>query len=643
MGNINKFLVSCSILIAALFFTGCDSGGGSSSTSTTNPNASPLIISGVENDASERIGTDTLVGTLATKFHLTGINFGLQTQDSVVVFLDKKYRRDFFIADIEPNSWSDTKITVHVPQDIVVDREYSLVIKNSDGKLGESQSHTVRVVSPQKPQLLKIDQTASFFENDITIVGKNFGKTKNEGKIIFKTTDKVGANGIEATTISFWNDSKIIAKIPNGLTNNTPYYIFIKTTAGESRNSLIYTPLSSENNQTFLKASIEYVEYTESNKSNYLGNYLITLECQMPYETGDYLDKLVIKDANGDTITKKQYTGTLTSCPKVMKILLDIKKPGYITISSSQFVNPVRLYAAEVYTNMYALFIGVSTYQNGDNLRFAHTDAIKMNWALMHSNEDPLNDYQIWKKNLIKYHKILINDEAKKDLIISEINQIVNQANNQISDNINSVVFIYFAGHGGYDEESFICPYDFGGFLSIWRYNEITDSELYGILDKLDKKIRKVIIIDACQSGGFIGKSALSENNIMSYKKLEKLPNLISGFAAGSDHSSLEYSKEAGGIFTHFITEGLGTSNTFGPVKNESPSDNNINIEKLLWYAQNRTMEYIAQYYYNYYANPANGIEPDEERNFQHPQIYVNYDIGDLPIKGKWDITPTTP
>lgn len=96
----------------------------------------------------------------------------------------------------------------------------------------------------------------------------------------------------------------------------------------------------------------------------------------------------------------------------------------------------------------------------------------------------------------------LIDQQATKANILNKIKNTFSGADS------NDVSYFYFSGHGVlYNNNSFLCPADFNGTTS----SAISVHELEASLSVIPGI--KVVFIDTCHSGGFIGKST-SENNV---------------------------------------------------------------------------------------------------------------------------------
>ena len=92
----------------------------------------------------------------------------------------------------------------------------------------------------------------------------------------------------------------------------------------------------------------------------------------------------------------------------------------------------------------------------------------------------------------------LKDTQATKSNIIQKIQSTFNGAN------VNDVSYFYFSGHGAtLNQTSYLCPADFDGDVS----TAISVHELESILSNIPGT--KVVFIDSCHSGGFIGKDIL--------------------------------------------------------------------------------------------------------------------------------------
>lgn len=104
----------------------------------------------------------------------------------------------------------------------------------------------------------------------------------------------------------------------------------------------------------------------------------------------------------------------------------------------------------------------------------------------------------------ITFHKIdkLTDRQATKASIFNKIQSTFSGAKE------NDVSYFYFSGHGTlYNRTSYLCPADFNGNIS----TAISVNELESALSAIPGT--KVVFINSCHSGGFIGKSLTGRGN----------------------------------------------------------------------------------------------------------------------------------
>jgi len=143
-----------------------------------------------------------------------------------------------------------------------------------------------------------------------------------------------------------------------------------------------------------------------------------------------------------------------------------------------------------------ALLVGVGDYLYGDNdLPAPPYDVDKMNDTLSHSGDGFA---------LINEIKDL---DATKIAILNGISNTFSQADS------NDISYFYFTGHGGLlDNISYLIPTDFDGYTNTC----ISVSELESALSVIPGT--KVVFLDSCHSGGFIGKE-INQGDIEGYSK----------------------------------------------------------------------------------------------------------------------------
>ena len=228
--------------------------------------------------------------------------------------------------------------------------------------------------------------------------------------------------------------------------------------------------------------------------------------------------------------------------------------------------------------NGHALIYGISEYTIAPDLRFTDDDARAMAYFF----EDA--GYSV---------TLRLNYDATKEQLAADIATI----SSEIGDDENFV--FYFSGHGGRHIDFFGTYSDQRGNESVdsdnddewiflygslvsWRFEDwpdtaVSDDELGVLLDQLPTK-RRLVLIDACNSGGFIGDAPAldiapgdysDEGEPLSFQKLlafySDFPTgdsfdvtseqAIVLAAAGEREESWENSGIGHGIFTYFFLQ----------------------------------------------------------------------------------------
>lgn len=220
----------------------------------------------------------------------------------------------------------------------------------------------------------------------------------------------------------------------------------------------------------------------------------------------------------------------------------------------SDVQNPV--VKADNYTpslKIWALVIGVATYNHMPVLRYTDDDAYRVYAFLKSPAGGALEDDQI---------RILIDEEATKKNIMTTMTEIFGKAGK------NDLILLYFSGHGL--KGSFL-PYDFDGYN-----NKLLHEEINTVLD-MSKAKYKLAIADACHSGSLLAMRSTRLPSMLSnfYETLAKSkPGTALIMSSKSDETSLESSGLRQGVFSHFLIRGL---------KGEADKDNNkiISIQEL--------------------------------------------------------------
>ncbi len=187
--------------------------------------------------------------------------------------------------------------------------------------------------------------------------------------------------------------------------------------------------------------------------------------------------------------------------------------------------------------NVWAVIIGVASYNHMPVLRYTDDDAYRIYAFLKSPEGGALDDSRI---------RILIDEDATKKNIVDAMENTFGQAGP------NDLVLLYFSGHGL--KGSFL-PFDFDGYNNKLFHEEVND-----ILRKSPARF-KLCIADACHSGSLLAMRGSAElPSLLSayYENLAKAqPGTALIMSSKSDETSLESSGLRQGVFSHFLIRGL--------------------------------------------------------------------------------------
>jgi hypothetical protein len=217
-------------------------------------------------------------------------------------------------------------------------------------------------------------------------------------------------------------------------------------------------------------------------------------------------------------------------------------------------------------TQIYALIVGVATYNHMPSLKYTDDDAYQL-YAFLRSPEGgAIPDDNI---------KILIDDAATQKTIRKELASIAARADK------NDVVMLYMSGHG---LDGAYVPSDFDG-----HKNHIPYGDILNVLNTSAAN-HKLFITDACHSGSMIASARTPLN--VAIDNFYNAYNTIDGgtaimMSSKKEEVSLEYGGLRQGIFSHFLIKGLkGNADKDG--------DKLINITELYNYVAANVKSYTA-------------------------------------------------
>lgn len=208
---------------------------------------------------------------------------------------------------------------------------------------------------------------------------------------------------------------------------------------------------------------------------------------------------------------------------------------------------------------IWAIIVGAAGYTEGmEPLNFPDDDAYLFHSFLKSPEGGAIQDERI---------RLLIDENATKVNIIKSLSDFSDKASSE------DVLIFYFSGHGL--PGSFL-PIDSDGIKNQLKYKE-----LLSVL-KSSKAKSKIIIADACYSGGLTASKGKSNQNLMrSYYEAihDSEGGLVLFMSSKEGQSSIENGDLRQGIFSHFLIKGLkGAANI--------DNDNIIRINELFEYVQ---------------------------------------------------------
>ena len=215
---------------------------------------------------------------------------------------------------------------------------------------------------------------------------------------------------------------------------------------------------------------------------------------------------------------------------------------------------------------IYALIVGVATYNHMPSLKYTDDDAYQL-YAFFKSPEGgALKDDNI---------KILIDDAATHATILGELKSLSARAD------ADDVVILYLSGHG---LDGAYVPSDFDG-----SHNQLPYSTILEELDKSSAR-HKLFVTDACHSGSMI--AAARTPLTVAIQNFYNAFNTANGGTAimtssKQEEVSLEYGGLRQGVFSHFLIKGL---------KGYADADNDklVTIDELYSYIYNQVRQYTA-------------------------------------------------
>jgi uncharacterized caspase-like protein len=215
---------------------------------------------------------------------------------------------------------------------------------------------------------------------------------------------------------------------------------------------------------------------------------------------------------------------------------------------------------------IWALVIGVGSYQHMPLLKYTDDDAYQVYAFLKSPEGGALTDEQV---------RLLIDEDATHRNILFAMQDIFLKADE------NDVVLFYFSGHG---LDGAFLPVDYDGY-----YNSLQHEEIKKVLVQCKAK-HKLVVADACHSGSLLAVRKPIDASLQQYYKAFETTR--GGLALLMSSKKEEFSLEDGGlrsgVFSHYLISGL---------KGQANSDGNniVTISELFEYVHTKVRAYTAR------------------------------------------------
>lgn len=228
-----------------------------------------------------------------------------------------------------------------------------------------------------------------------------------------------------------------------------------------------------------------------------------------------------------------------------------------------------------------ALVIGISQYSGDDYkpLTYAASDAHKVyNYLTQEAGFDP------------QQVKLLLNENATA----ANIRQAFRSWLHSQVTSSDDIVLVYYSGHGEttFGKDGYIVPVEVAKREDISGQG-VALEDINSTLDKLDSK-KVALMIDSCYSGAVIPGQAKGGHDLFNsevasnFLKMASTGRLILTSSAPTE-KSLEFEELQGGLFTHFLLEGLrGKADTVD-------ADKRVTVDELFRYITQNVKMYARQ------------------------------------------------
>ena len=219
--------------------------------------------------------------------------------------------------------------------------------------------------------------------------------------------------------------------------------------------------------------------------------------------------------------------------------------PLFAVEGATESQNKKYQFIKDIYSESWALIIGINKYQHVDQLNYAVNDAIAVKEML-------LNKYGFKEANI----KLITDEEATKDNILKGFSDILTQAKEK------DRVVVFYAGHGetyklpSGGDMGYLIPVD--GNLDNLYLSSIPMKSVYDIADMSYAK-HILYLVDACYGGLTLNTRGLKKDTTPEYlKKMTRERGRQVITAGGKDEQVIEKPEWGHSAFTRNLIKGLG-------------------------------------------------------------------------------------
>jgi len=303
-------------------------------------------------------------------------------------------------------------------------------------------------------------------------------------------------------------------------------------------------------------------------------------------------------DFDGDSVTDHEgVSATWTFAePGDYAVKLEVEDEDQGISSSSQqiAVSDVPL-GSPGFSDLWAVVIGVGTYQNSElDLNLPENDARAVYNFLVDQQSGGFPQDNV---------RLLINENATKNAIEQAWGWLLRQADED------DLVVIYFAGHGGHDDDyngdepegdtqdEYLYPYDID--ISDIFSTAIRD-DIVGDWARSLRSESVILIFDSCHSGGAAravrghelpGARSASGNTVFTDLMGEGLLVMAACQAAETAKQDDELGH---GVFTYFLLSGLGGLEETNQALADADNDERVSVDELRVYLEQAVPEYVS-------------------------------------------------